>query len=284
MIQTIISLQNFFQNAVDSLVSLLKVLVFSKFSTKIPKATQEKCSILGNGPSLNITLEKDLDFLKKTEKICINLFAVTDSYMALKPQNYLLLDEAFVNPTHETAQKAIIAIGEKTSWKINLFVPKKFLKAEVFKRNILSNPNINVVPFNYTIVKGFDWLVHGLFRNNLGMPQCQNVLVGTLFYAINMGFKEVYLFGADHSWHENIKLDENNNLFAVDTHFYGEKNYTKLQPSYMSRMLLSLHKAFYGYEVLAKYAQKQQVKIFNASAKSYIDVFEKVNLTNGIKK
>ena len=49
--------------------------------------------------------------------------------------------------------------------------------------------------------------------------------------------------------------------------------------SYMAKQFLSLHKAFKGYEVLARYAKFRGVKVLNASKRSYIDVFEKIKLS-----
>jgi hypothetical protein len=51
----------------------------------------------------------------------------------------------------------------------------------------------------------------------------------------------------------------------------------------MAAQMLSLHKAFYAYEVLADYANSQNVKVLNASVKSYIDSFEKIRLSPNTK-
>ena len=262
-------------------MSIIKVIGLSKFSVKIPNSTQNKpCVILGNGPSLSESMANHHNFLNKAELFCVNMFANTSQYQELKPENYLLLDEAFIDPNHTLASNALKQIANNTSWKINLYVPSKMSNSAYFKDIISKNESIKVIPFNYTIVSGFEGLTHWLFEHNLGMPQCQNVLVATLFMTINSGFKEIYLIGADHSWHEMIKLDEQNSLFMEDNHFYGSRK-TSLkasQISFLSRQFLSLHKAFYGYEVLAKYAQSKRVKVLNASTKSYIDVFDKISL------
>ena len=83
-----------------------------------------------------------------------------------------------------------------------------------------------------------------------------------------------------------IKLDEDNNMVVSDTHFYGQKDYDieVRETSYMSQQLFSLHKAFYGYEVLARYARSIGVKVYNASVKSYVDVFQKVKVSELVKK
>lgn len=286
MINFLLSVQQSINRFINSILSLIKVLFLSDFSLKTAKATNTRCGILGNGPSLKITLEQDVEFLSQLELIAVNLFSTTKEYSQLKPANYLLLDWSFMNPDHWHGRTGLRGIVENTTWELNLFVPTKMLKSDYFRNELAQNPHIKPVPFNYTIVSGYTSLTYWFFKKGLGMPQSQNVLVATLFYALNMGFKEIYLFGADHSWHEMIKLDEDNNLVVSDTHFYGQKDYdiAVRETSYMSQQLFSLHKAFYGYEVLAKYAHSIGVKVYNASAKSYVDVFEKVKVKDLIKK
>ncbi|MNT50910.1 hypothetical protein D3C72_1878480 [compost metagenome] len=107
-----------------------------------------------------------------------------------------------------------------------------------------------------------------------------------IFLCLNRGFKEIFVFGADHSWHEQFAIDENNHLLRRDIHFYDEKEvkHTTIidvvhnQTSSMSQQFASLSKAFYSYEVLQEYSQYLNTKIYNASAKSYIDAFERIRL------
>lgn len=286
MINFLLSVQQKTILIANSIISLIKVLFLSDFSLKTAKASRPLCGILGNGPSLKTTLERDAEFLSQLELFAVNLFSITEQYTQLKPKNYLLLDWSFMNPDHWHGRTGLRGIVENTTWDLNLFVPTKMLKSEYFRNELAQNTHIKPIPFNYTIVTGFTGITHWLFRRGLGMPQSQNVLVATLFYALNMGFKEIYLFGADHSWHEMIKLDENNNMVVSDTHFYGQKDYdiAVQETSYMSQQLFSLHKAFYGYEVLAKYAKSLGIKVYNASVKSYVDVFEKVKVIDLMKK
>ncbi|RYU97016.1 hypothetical protein [Emticicia agri] len=281
MINFLLAVQQAISLFINSSISVIKVLFLSKFSVRKVRAGSPYCGVLGNGPSLKTSLQKDLAFIKKLELFAVNLFSVTPEYIELKPKNYLILDMSFLNPAH-SCQDGLKAMANLTTWEMNLYVPYQMLKSAFFVSQFRANPNIRLIPYNYTIVTGYRWLAYWFFRRGLGMPQCQNVLVATLFYAINMGFKEIYLFGADHSWHEMIKLDENNNMVVSDSHFYQHKDIdiAVKENSYMSQQLFSLHKAFYGYEVLGKYAKSLGIKIYNASAKSYIDVFEKVKVAD----
>lgn len=264
-------------------MAICKVILLSKFKLNNPNVTAKSCVILGNGPSLSDSLQNHLEFIKKHDIFCVNIFAASTYYTQLKPNNYLLLDNAFIDPNHERANKAIIHLIADTTWQLNLFVPFGFKKSKYFTEGISQNPYIKVIYFNYVILDGFDSLKFWFYKNELGMPQSQNVLVASIFRCINLNYKEIYVLGADHTWHETIRLDENNEIIADDSHFYGTKTYeiNKLMPknqSYMARQFLSLHKAFKGYEVLARYAENRGVEVINASKRSYIDVFRKIKL------
>jgi hypothetical protein len=283
LVQKILDLKDFISNLFNSIIAICKVIAFSKFKVTNHKTNSRSCVILGNGPSLNDSLQNHLEFIKKHDIFCVNVFSASTYYKQLKPNNYLLLDNAFTEPNHERASKAIVHLVDDTDWELNLFVPFKFKKSSYFVESIAKNPNIKVIYFNYVILDGLDSLKFWFYKNELGMPQSQNVLVASIFRCINLKYKEIYVLGADHTWHETIRLNDDNEIVADDSHFYGTKTYeiNKLMPknkSYMARQFLSLHKAFKGYEVLARYAEYRKVDVINASKRSYIDVFRKIKL------
>ncbi|MBK6978525.1 MAG: hypothetical protein IPH28_16660 [Cytophagaceae bacterium] len=256
--------------------------------TKIRTVNAEKkysdAVILGNGPSLNYSLEHHKDFLTNKDIFCVNLFSSTSYYQEIKPNNYILLDDAFTNKNHERANTALMHIVNDTNWPVNLHVPFRFKNSEHFIKNIEKNENIKPVYFNYVIFSGFDFLRFWIYKNDWGMPQSQNVLVASIFRCVNMTYNSVFLLGADHTWHENIKLNIDNEIIADDAHFYGNKSYeiskiVNKNESYLAKQFLSLHKAFKGYEVLGRYADFRGVKIINASKRSFIDVFDKIKLS-----
>ena len=112
-------------------------------------------------------------------------------------------------------------------------------------------------------------------------------MVAAIFLAINLGYARIYLHGADHSWHEDLVLNEENIVCIKDRHFYdkgevaltpwriGDKNGTTWK---MHEILMALSKKFQGYHVLAEYASYRKAKIYNASKKTYIDAFERCQI------
>jgi len=282
----------FFENLLQSLVSVGKVILLSKRG--LPKFSNQKAnaSILGNGPSLNQALADNLNFLKETDMYCVNLFALSMVYASLKPQNYVFLDPAFFifseqNDDRQDIKKTFDAIIKQTDWSMRLFVPARNRNSYIVKKLKHECPNIHICFFNYTIVRGFPAYRHWFFEHNLGMPQCQNILAASLYVALLQDYKNVYLFGADHSWHEEIRITDQNEFEIRQVHFYDNANHVKhekvidVRNNSLPRLhaqFLSLHKVFYSYEILGAFAKFRKINVLNASKKTYIDAFERVTI------
>ncbi|MEZ0609564.1 hypothetical protein ACAW74_13685 [Fibrella sp. WM1] len=277
---------------IDTVASVLKVLIKSRFSVDILPPQRPICAILGNGPSLRQSLESDLAFIREAELYCVNNFASSAEYAQLQPQNYALLDPAFFlyseeNNGRKDVEKTIRCLINLTVWPMNLFVPQTARNSYLVAQLHRKHPNVRVVFYNYTVVRGYAWFRHVVFRKGWGMPQSQNILAASLYLAITRRFREIYLFGADHSWHEEIRVTDTNELLMKQEHFYDKPgdathipiyDVVKKETSRMSAQFASLSKAFFSYEILRDYAQAMQVRVLNASAKSYVDAFKRVKL------
>jgi hypothetical protein len=282
----------FFENSLQSLVSVVKVVLLSKLG--IPKFSNQKtnASILGNGPSLNQALADNLSFLKETDMYCVNLFALSMVYASLKPQNYVFLDPAFFIFSEQLddrkdIKKTFDAIIQQTDWSMRLFVPARNRNSYIVKKLKHERSNIQICFFNYTIFRGFPAFRHWFFENNLGMPQCQNILAASIYVALLQDYKNVYLFGADHSWHEEIRITDQNEFEMRQVHFYEDATHVKHEKVIdvrnnsrprLQAQFLSLHKVFYSYEILGAFAKFRKINVLNASNKTYIDAFERVTI------
>ena len=277
---------------IDTVLSLLKVIIKSRFSVQIPSPQKPVCSILGNGPSLRQSLDNELGFIRETEMLCVNNFASSPEYAQLQPASYALLDPAFFlyseqNNGRKDVEKTIRCLINLTVWPLNLFVPQSARASYLVGQLAGKHAQVRVVFFNYTVVRGYAWFRHFMFRKGWGMPQSQNILAAALCLAITRRFSEVYLFGADHSWHEEIRISETNELLMKQEHFYDKPgtvayipvyDVVKRETSRMSAQFASLSKAFYSYEILRDYAASLNVLVLNASAKSYVDAFKRVKI------
>lgn len=291
------SIAAFFSNLFASVLSLAKVLIRSRWSVQLPKRQTTRCSVLGNGPSLNDSLANHFDFLLETELIVVNGFAITDYFTRLRPANYIIADPnafTFHDATtgREDLHQILTSLITQVDWPMRLFIPNLAKGSYFIQQLEAKNPRIELVYFNPTVIRGFKWFRYWLYGANLGMLQAQTVIVTALFLMINRRFDEIFLFGADTSWHEQIRISDTNQLEIKQVHFYDKPKDVAFMPVYsdahrtktftMASQFLSLHKVFRGYEILREYADYQKVRILNASSKSYIDALERVVISRPV--
>lgn len=277
----------FLSKVYTSLLSILKVIIQTDFHLEKLQIHEKECIILGNGPSVNVTIEKDLKKVKQLFSICVNHFGSTDQFVIIQPKMYMLLDPLFKDSSYKLGQQLMNNILTKTTWPLIILMPQDFKKSTEILKTLSSNKNIRVYFFNYTIVNGFEHLNRYFFKKGWGMIQSQNILVCAIFQAMQLGFQKIYITGADHTWHENMRVsDVDNSLLLNDTHFYGAKDInlsTRFAPkprveSQLAVQFLSLYKVFLGHQKNAQIAKEAGVKIINISEHSNIDVYERGSL------
>lgn len=286
--KTYLNFSNFFNQCINTVVSIMKIIVRSKFGIRLPTTKNESCIILGNGPSLKTSLSKHPEAFLKQPLVCVNGFSLTEEYSTLKPQYYVILDNSFWISESKFVLDTIETLKTKTTWKVQLLIPQIASKSQRFTELCEVNKNIELIYFNYTVFKGFSSIGNFLYNKNLAMPQSQNVLVAAIFLSINIGFKKIIIVGADHTWHQNLHLDETNMLHIKDVHFYENEEKVTYTPFKIAidqpethkvhEIFATWAKAFYGYIALEKYANYKNSKIYNASEVSFIDAFERLKL------
>jgi len=280
-------------NFKESLLSLIRILIHSSFTIKLKHLKVSEgstCYILGNGPSLKENLLNDLDFIKKQELFAVNEFAKSEYYELLTPKYYVLADPSYYrqeiyNHFVDLGELVLNALRDRTTWSMSLFIPHEAYKNKRFRSYFENNKNITLISYNKTSIKGFCRLSHYLYKNYWGMPTLQNVLIGCIFISINMRFKEINILGADHSWTKNILVNKQNQVIQADDHFYDdEKSYVPFRHAYgelykMHEILRDFAQMFESYHLLQLYAMYMNVKIFNLSKDSFIDAFERREIT-----
>lgn len=282
---------------IDTLLSLVKITLKSKFFLKEFHASEKSVVIVGNGPSAKGFLDNfKLD--EQMPTMCVNMFAATPSFQTIKPKYYMMSDHAFLDFSEEVfndatklprlkkqpdflqIQELINSVWKSiflANWELILFIPQIY--KNTFIANYALSKNIKIQFYNYTVVKGFTGFENFIYKMKFGSPQSQNVINSCIFQAINLGFKSIYLVGADNNFHLNMIVDDNNQLQFADDHFYKVNKKTTPQlhangtPVKMHEFFLSLHKAFYAHHRLQQYAEYMGVKIYNATKGSFIDAY-----------
>jgi hypothetical protein len=279
------SAEFFIKKIYYSKIGFLKVLLTSKRNIKLPLAKTTECIVLGNGPSLNESINKYHDIIKRGTLFCVNNFSQTECFELYKPENYVMLDQAFFNQKYNPVViDTFKALKNKTDWNLNLFVPYLYRNDIDLKDISVNYKKINIVFYNYTIMKGFQNIAHFFYKRNLAMPQFYNVLGATVFLAVNSGYKSIYIIGADHTWSDGLYIDDNNSLLRKNIHFYSNVETVQYTPMInnltheaqkIGGLFSVLGRIFNSYYTLGDYAKHVGAKIYNASEFSYIDAFER---------
>lgn len=118
------------------------------------------------------------------------------------------------------------------------------------------------------------------------MPKPQSVLITAIFLSLNLDFKTNYIFGADSSWHEELYVDNDNDVYFTDKNFYDNNRQEKIKSYQDNTQTQTVKDFFYRimvlfecYEELAKYSEKKGAIIYNVSLKSYIDAFKRFKIS-----
>ena len=281
-------------NTIHSMLNLWRFISFKNSFREYSANKTKPLIVMGNGPSLMEVIKYYTSTLNKCDICVVNNFAMSDFYEILKPKYYILADEGYWLNKEETYNAIIESrnfvfgkLKESTQWPILLFVPSPIYKKGYFQEVFLGNINIKVLPMNKYPFIGFNRIKYFLFRNNLSMPQIQNVLVASLFIGLNLSYKKIYLIGAENNWTQFMRVNNLNQVCLTDNHFYNSE-ITPMVPWLKStgepyksyEFLLDVSKTLAGYFEIEKYALIKGAKIYNCCDNSFIDAFERRSIND----
>lgn len=111
------------------------------------------------------------------------------------------------------------------------------------------------------------------------MPRPRNVLIVSIVAGMWLGYKEMYIIGADHSWMQTIAVDEQNRVISVQPHFYKDSASEQKRVNavysnlHLHDIINSFYIAFRSYHRILAWANKRGVAIYNSTPDSFIDAF-----------
>lgn len=275
----------------------LYLINYKPSTSPLPQITHKsnRIIIIGNGPSLNDSVEKYKDDLLRCDRICVNYFASSDLYETLKPNLYVFADpDFFWVPDNQVNSMQVLFdnLVNKTTWELHMFIPSGAKDAPTLN-TIRQNKNITIDFFNSSNQDVGNMSKFEAWDKNLICPPSQNVLNVCIYLSLFWGYPETYIIGADSSFLEDIRVDqETNELFSIDRHFYKQdKVYSdkKLFDSKRGRVRTDwkLHELIYAYARmfeyyvdLREYADYKGLKVYNASEYSWINCFERKKLSD----
>lgn len=271
------STSGFLNKLGSSLKSVVKVALQSRPAPCGPKAAEgEALIVMGNGPSLRTAMERDAASLHAHRLLAVNFAANANEFQEFRPDYYVMADPVFFNDlTNANVARLWDNLGCGVDWDMVLFVP---VRAKV---PVTLPANVKVCRFNPVGVEGFGWLERLTFRTGLGMPRPRNVLIPAIMIGLRLGFKRVYIAGADHSWSKTLEVTEDNVVVSVQPHFYedNEAEHARVASVYkdirLHQIMYSFYVAFRSYFAIRRYAESVGAKVFNSTPGSFIDAFER---------
>lgn len=282
---------NFMMGGAELALSLLRILDGFHFRSAPLKRIGSKALVLGNGPSLKADLDEiaRLAASGSVDLWCVNFFANSPAYLRLKPANYVIADpghwqEDVTEELRLDLEHFLKRITQVTDWDVLLHFPYSALGTD-FVARLTANKYIKVRFFNETAVAcRIKAVLFWLYRHELAMPACQNVLVPALYLAILSGYEKVGIVGADHSWHRDVVVRDSV-VMLRDPHFYD--NDARLKPFYknatetfsMAEIFRIWAKVFAQYDLLSGFARTMRVSVVNGSSVSFIDSFRSDKLS-----
>lgn len=282
------SILSFFSTGINNLkntiLSVGYIFALSSFSvahrTKAIQSLKvgKQCCILGNGPSLKDALNNNEVRWRDTDVMCVNMFCQDVNFWLLKPRFYFVSDPAYFMPNSDRLHKLVdilVTNLAKVDWDMYFVTGANIPECKLMSE-IQNNKHIKVINVNCTQVSGYKSFRHFIYRHYLGMPRCQTIINMALTSAINMGYNNVFLYGADHSWTKDLRVDDNNVVCYGDSHVYNT-NIQVIKKEYNIAFLLdAFAKMFQSHYLIEEYAESRGVKIFNCTKGSFIDAYERM--------
>ena len=271
-----------------SAASLLKVALRSRRVSALNSETPVRpLVVMGNGPSLRSVLEGDRVVLQDCDLLAVNFAPNTPAFFELRPHYLVLADPHFFKVSAGDSDPNVLRLWEnlhRVDWPLLLLVPVRFASAartlaEVGRQPKKSGAVMEIKTFNTTPAEGLRAVSHRLFDRGLAMPRPRNVLIASLMLGIRLGYKDIRIVGADHTWSRSLWVDDANRVVSVQPHFYEDKKeeLDRVAAEYagyhLHDILRSLTVAFESYHHIAAYAAQRGVRITNLTPGSMIDAF-----------
>jgi hypothetical protein len=212
-----------------------------------------RCFIIGNGPSLTTN---DLDKLKNEITFAFNRIYYVFNKTDWRPTYYLSEDD-----------KTIFKSKDEIN---NLRIEKKF-----FPVNFPRDYNIHFENANYYIFKFGDRNVEPEFSDDIvrGIYWGNTVAYSAIQMAAYMGIKEIYLLGIDHNFSKMINDKGEIALDKSVKDYFTEKYNTDKDDLYIPNVEVSTR----AFTAAQKYADKNNLKIYNATRGGKLEVFQRVD-------
>jgi hypothetical protein len=217
------------------------------------KHVDKRCFIIGNGPSLRI---EDLDKLKNEITFAFNRI-------------YYIFDQTEWRPTYYCSE------DNKTIFKSKDEINLLNLENKFFPINFPWDYKIYFKNAHYYLFKFGDKNCEPEFSEDIvkGIYWGNTVAYTAIQMAIYMGIKEIYLLGVDHNFRKIINSKGEITIDETAKDYFTEKYNCDHDDLYIPNVELSTG-AFISAK---KFADKNKIKIYNATRGGKLEVFKRVD-------
>jgi hypothetical protein len=225
----------------------------------------DRCFIIGNGPSLK---NQDLSYLKDELTFVMNAFFKHPINLIWEPTYYFLADPIYFDGSEPMKHffKELQLKNENTK----LFVPLS-ARGSIEQENLSLSDNIQYVAFDAHLMQGLS-TVPDLTKR---IPYVQSVSQFAIMAAMFMGCNPIYLLGLDHDWLAHRGQDQHfYDGKTIENHPKADGDLSKFSYKYNLEAVLRLWE---GYEIIKQIADKQDIRINNATNGGFLDVFPEID-------
>lgn len=212
----------------------------------------ERCFILATGPSLRL---EDVEKLSNEYTFVMNSFVKELEKISFKPSFYVIQD----GDVYECLRNYI-----KDSKLPCMFLGRSNICGNI-KKEFYLDCKWNIFPHVLSRNIFYGRTKKGIkFSDDasIAVYEGNNVVFSILQLAMYMGFKEIYLLGADCNYKPNINNFAEHGVHAKSLEECNESN----------------KKIIMSYQIAYEYAQKHDIRIYNATRGGELEVFERVDL------
>lgn len=249
-----------------------KILKENKMFKDIHKG--KRCFIIGSGPSLK---KQDLSLLCDEYVFTVNYFAKSEKFEEVKSNYHILMDPAiFVcdESNYNLHSEELLRINTEDNHP-TCFVPYN-VKNQISNSNLSNALDFRFIHFGYGIYEGYDKKID-LTNITLGFS---NVVLFAAMIAIYMGFKEIYFIGCDMTGYEQISVmagkDIELHAYAMDDKERANIKIAHQEKISAENFFEGFYKMFMEFRLLNNYANKINVKLFNATEGGVLQELERV--------
>lgn len=266
----------------DSCKAVIKMACKSRRLHRPATTGTGEIIVLANGPSLRRTIDEYGSRLASHTTLCVNFMANTPEMKSIRPRYYVLADPHFFRGTDNANVRDLWQNLATVTWAMTLFVPAGNLTDA--RRLLGDSSGVEIATFNFVGIEGFPRLERLAYSRGWAMPRPRNVLVPAIMAAIAAGHDRIYIAGADHSWMETIRVDDENHVVSIQPHFYTDskaettRSINEYKGYRLHDILLSFYTAFSSYHRLQRFAASKGISIYNSTPGSFIDAFQRAHL------